>query len=91
VATADSIWAFELTQRGREIAGRLAVTALRFAPGPLPTQAPAEPSREVVRPRPEEIRAAAELAAPIADENLRESVEKAVAFSLARAREDRLV
>ena len=91
MATADSIWAFELTQRSREIAGRLAVPALRFAPGPLPAQAPAEPSREPLRPCAEDRRAASALAATIEDENLRETVEKAVAFSLARARSDRLV
>jgi hypothetical protein len=67
------------------------VPALRFAPGPLPTQAAPETPRDVVRPAPEDVRAAAELAAQIEDEKLRESVEKAVAFSLARARLDRPV
>ena len=41
VNTADSVWAFELGQRAREIAERLGVPKLRFAPGPLP-----EPSEE---------------------------------------------
>jgi predicted nucleic acid-binding Zn ribbon protein len=32
VHTADSVWAFELGHRAAEIAGRLGVTSLRFAP-----------------------------------------------------------
>jgi hypothetical protein len=90
VNTADSVWAFELGQRGREIAERLGAPRLRFAPGPLPeaspehTAAPLEPTRE------EEERARS-LAAGISDENLRESVQKAVRLSLARERRDRLV
>src|SRR3954462_1397835 len=36
VSTADSVWAFELGQRSGEIADRLGVPRLRFAPGPLP-------------------------------------------------------
>jgi hypothetical protein len=91
VATADSIWAFELTQRGREIAERLGVPALRFAPGPLPGNATAEPPSPVARPGAEQWRTAAGIAAAIDDENLRKSVEKAVAFSLVRPRSDRPV
>src|SRR5579871_2049106 len=41
VNTADSVWAFELGHRAGEIAVRLGVERLRFAPGPLP-----EPSEE---------------------------------------------
>ena len=37
VATADSIWAFELGHRAAEIAERLGVPKVRFAPGPLPS------------------------------------------------------
>jgi hypothetical protein len=85
VATADSIWAFELGQRSAEIAARLGRTALRFAPGPLP-----EPERdrgtEPVRPTAEEERAAARLSAGVTDEKLRETVQKAVSFALARER-----
>jgi hypothetical protein len=81
--TADSVWAFELAHRAAEIAPRLGVPALRFAPGPLPAQA-AAPATPGVQPGCEHRRAAARIAAPIGDENLRESVEKAVAFSLAR-------
>ena len=36
VSTADSVWAFELGQRAAELAERLAVPKVRFAPGPLP-------------------------------------------------------
>ncbi len=87
--TSDSIWAFELTQQGPEIAARLGVESLRFAPGPLagadvpaPKPAPAVPSVENTR-------AAAAIAAGIADPELRESVERAVSLSLARGPSDR--
>ncbi len=39
VNTADSIWAFELGHQAPEIAARLGVEKLRFAPGPLPEHA----------------------------------------------------
>ena len=91
VATADSIWAFELGHRGAEIAARLGVPGVRFAPGPLPAQATSEDRAAPLLPTPEEARAAAEIAAPLTDENLRESVQKAVSFSLARLRSDRPV
>jgi hypothetical protein len=87
VHTADSVWAFELGQRGREIAERLGVEKLRFAPGPLPetaearVQAPLEPTAE-------EETLAEELASGIGDEKLRESVQKAVRLGLARERRD---
>ena len=92
VNTADSIWAFELGHQAKEIAGRLqdlgcTVPKLRFAPGPLP-----EPDREAapapVEPTPAETARAVEIAAGIEDENLRESVQKAVQLSLARGRLD---
>jgi hypothetical protein len=88
VATADSVWAFELGQKAREIAGRIDAPAVRFAPGPLPETAVTAVS-EPLRPTAEEERRARELAAGILDENLRESVQKAVCFSLARRRADR--
>jgi hypothetical protein len=87
VNTADSVWAFELGQRSGEIAERLGVKKLRFAPGPLP-----EPDREApkphIEPTPAETAQAAAIAAEIEDENLRESVQKAVQLSLARGRLD---
>jgi hypothetical protein len=86
--TTDSVWAFELGQRATEIASRLGVPKLRFAPGPLPEP----PLETVVTPPPEVSPEDAELARAIAsvitDEKLRESVQKAVSFSLARGRSD---
>jgi hypothetical protein len=90
VHTADSVWAFELGQRAPEIADRLNVAKLRFAPGPLPTPS-VEDVREPVRPTAENVRQAATIAAAIEDENLRESVQKAVAFSLAAGTGDRSI
>ena len=85
VATADSVWAFELGQRAAEIGGRLGVERLRFAPGPLPEPA-SEPPVPPVSPTAEERRIAAELTAGVQDENLRETVQKALSFALARGR-----
>jgi hypothetical protein len=90
VNTADSIWAFELGQRAREIAERLGVPRLRFAPGPLP-QADDDPAPAPLEPTPEEEERARALASAVGDENLRESVQKAVRLSLARERRDRPV
>src|SRR5476651_1076880 len=83
VNTADSIWAFELGHQAAEIAARLGVEKLRFAPGPLPEPAAAAVSAEVLQPTPEQELEATAIAAPIEDENLRRSVQKAVSFSLA--------
>ena len=90
VNTADSVWAFELGQRAREIAERLGVPRLRFAPGPLP-EASEERAEAALEPTPEEEERARALATRIGDENLRESVQKAVRLSLARERRDRPV
>jgi len=90
VNTADSVWAFELGQRAREIAQRVGVPRLRFAPGPLP-EPPPERSENRVEVKPEEAELARALAAGIGDEKLRESVQKAVSFSLARGRVDRAI
>jgi hypothetical protein len=90
VNTADSIWAFELGQRAREIAERLGVPRLRFAPGPLP-QADDDPAPAPLEPTLEEEERARALASAVGDENLRESVQKAVRLSLARERRDRPV
>jgi hypothetical protein len=85
VNTADSVWAFELAHRAGEIAERLGVPAVRFAPGPLAVDAP-QPAREpVLEPSAGELREAAEIAAEVTDENLRKSVERAVSLGLARA------
>src|SRR5581483_5168864 len=88
VHTADSVWAFELGHRAGEIAERLGVAKLRFAPGPLP-EPDEERVVEAVQPTPEDDARAAEVAAGIEDEKLRESVQKAVKMSLARGRLDR--
>ena len=88
VSTADSIWAFELGQQAREIAERLGVPRVRFAPGPLP-EADEEPPEPALEPTPEEDELARALATAIGDEMLRESVQKAVRLSLARERRDR--
>jgi hypothetical protein len=90
VNTADSVWAFELGQRAREIETRLGVPKLRFAPGPLP-EASTEVAPEIPQPTPEEDERARALAAGIDDEKLRESVQKAVRMSLARERHNRSV
>jgi hypothetical protein len=86
VSTADSVWAFELGQRAREIAERVGVPKLRFAPGALPEPAD-EPVSAPLEVRPEDEERARAIAAGIGDENLREHVQKAVTFSLARARD----
>jgi len=91
VATADSIWAFELGHRGAEIAERLGVPKVRFAPGPLPSHEATAAPDAAPSPGPEELRRAAEIAAAVEDENLRESVQKAVSLSLARRASDRPV
>jgi len=87
VNTADAIWAFELTQRATEIAGRLAAPAVRFAPGPLAGAGePAiKPGGAAALPSPDQLAAAAEIATGIADQELRKSVQKAVGLGLARA------
>ena len=91
VATTDSVWAFELGHRGAEIADRLGVAKVRFAPGPLPAEVNAAPPATAVLPSPEHVDEAVAIASVIEDENLRESVEKAVAFSLAKSAGDRPV
>jgi hypothetical protein len=89
VNTADSVWAFELGQRGAEIAGRLGVTSIRFAPGPLARGAEAPTPVLVPLPSAEQRREAARIAAEVGDPNLRESIERAVSLGLARGSEDR--
>jgi predicted nucleic acid-binding Zn ribbon protein len=89
VATADSIWAFELGQRGAEIAARLGVSGVRFAPGPVPRSGSSPRRRRAASPTAEQRVEAAALVAAIGDENLRKSVQKAVLFSLVRQAESR--
>jgi hypothetical protein len=88
VNTADSVWAFELGHRAQEIAAKLQVESVRFAPGPLP-----EPDEEAVENpvevTPQDAERARAIASGIGDEKLRESVQKAVSFSLARGRSGR--
>jgi hypothetical protein len=93
VSTSSSAWAFELGQLEGEILPRLraalgkdAPKRLRFAPGPLPDRrepASARPRPAPPEPTPEQAREARELAAAIASEELRKSVEKAARASLA--------
>jgi hypothetical protein len=88
VNTADSVWAFELGQRAAEIAGKLEVEKVRFAPGPLP-EPDEEPVSNPVEVSPEDAERARAIATGISDEKLRESVQKAVSLSLARGRSNR--
>ena len=87
VNTADSVWAFELGQRAAEIAAKLDVPRLRFAPGPLPEPGSDEP-HEPVRPSPVDETRAAAIASAIEDPSLRETVKKAVELGLAMGRDD---
>jgi hypothetical protein len=92
VNTADSIWAFELTSRAQEIAARLGVGRIRFAPGRLPeTVEPGPDPAKSGPPEPSESlrREGARLAAGIEDENLRKIVARAAAASLAKGISDR--
>jgi len=97
VHTADSVWAFELTQlepRIRERLGELAPARLRFAPGPLPeaqTDAFTAPARVVPEPSDRDLATAEGMSAEIGDEKLRNLVSRAAAASLARARRGRSV
>jgi hypothetical protein len=95
VATSSASWAFELAQlepdviqRLRSATGKDAPAKLRFAVGKLPElglEDDERGERTPVKPGPEQLRKAAELAASIDDEELREAVAKAAAQSLLRA------
>jgi hypothetical protein len=99
VHTSSSAWGFELTQlaptilvRLRSELGEKAPVALRFAPGPLPEggiEATDEPGTSPPSIKQEHRKEAAELAASIEDEELRELVARAAAASLATAAADR--
>ena len=96
VATVSSTWAFELGRLADTILEQLRAElgthsprALSFAPGPVPDPPPdrvAESDSARVRTTPEEVAAAAALAAGIEDEQLRRLVARAAAASLARGR-----
>ena len=96
VHASSATWAFELGRMAAEILERLRAEAgadspptLRFVPGPIPEPA-AEPAERRAPPRPEVVAedrlGAAEIAAAIEDEELRETVARTVAASLARSR-----
>ncbi|MGZ8694992.1 MAG: DciA family protein [Gaiellaceae bacterium] len=100
VAASSSAWAFELTQlRGdvlprlqEAVAGEASLTALRFAPGRVPTPdggEATEPTGAAVAAGPQVVAAARELTAGLGDETLRNLVSRAAAASLERARNDR--
>ncbi len=98
VNAADSVWAFQLgtlaeaiLDRLREQVGDATPPALRFVPGPIPEPAAALPlqdKRDLIQVAPEDTALAFELAAGIEDEELRGTVARAAAASLARARAD---
>jgi hypothetical protein len=99
VAVLSSTWAFELGRMAPEILAKLiealpgsAPSALRFAPGPVPeppAPLPEQQAHPVASPAPEEVRAGAALAAGATDPELRETIGRAAAASLARARSAR--
>jgi hypothetical protein len=98
VATASSAWAFELALLADEILQKLAAAvgkdapgAVKFAPGPIPAP-PAPPVSEALRPPvvDDDTRLlAAELTSAMRDEELRETITRAAAASLAKAASSR--
>ena len=101
VSTSSSAWAFELglleadlRERLTERLGDRAPKQLRFAPGRLPESGgpgPEDADRRAPDVTEQHRQAGRELAAPIADENLRKLVAKAAAMSLAKPPDDRSV
>ena len=92
VHSRDSVWAFELTQRAKQISDRLPnKPKLKFVPGLLPDRRP-EPTQATPQGSPpatvEQIEQAAEWTAAIDDEELRKVVAKAAELSLVRATAD---
>lgn len=90
VNTADAVWAFELGQRAGEIAARLGIAKVRFAPGPLAGSI-ALPTPEPPRPTGRDQARAEEIVAEITSDKLRETLGKTISLSLARAASDRPV
>ncbi len=92
VNTSSSAWAFELGQLAPAILEKLhaklgesAPKGLRFATGHLPEslgEEPREPCADTREPTPEALQQAAEVAAGIEDDELRERVRRAAALSL---------
>lgn len=100
VATSSSSWAFELQQLETDIVRRLRATVasaaperIRFAVGKLPElgldDGDEDVAKHALEPGPEETEKAAEFAAVIDDEELRNLVAKAAAQSLANAASNR--
>jgi hypothetical protein len=95
VHTSSSTWAFELGQLAVRIGaalGPLAPARFRFTVGPLPEpsfETGEMPVQTVPEPSDSHRLRAEELAAEIADENLRKVVTKTAALSLAKADSDR--
>ncbi len=86
----DAIWGFELSQQATEISARLPGSPrLKFVPGPLPDEAPADVPAPPLEATPEQALEADEMTAEIMDPELRESVSKAIKAALARASDDR--
>jgi hypothetical protein len=98
VATISSAWAFELGLLAEEIIGKLraavgksAPASITFTPGPIPAP-PAALAEVAVAPLSvdaETRRLAEELTAAMSDAELRETIARAAAASLARAASDR--
>jgi predicted nucleic acid-binding Zn ribbon protein len=100
VATTSSAWAFELAHLQADLLARLRPAlgddtprGLRFAVGRVPEpgldREAADARRPPPEPGPEHRAQAAQLAASVEDDDLRELVAKAAAASLARAVSDR--
>ncbi len=94
VTTSSSVWAFELTKLEADVRSRLrarlgdsAPARHRFAVGRLPERGAAEPVTTPPRTVPivteADLRAGAEIAAPIENDELRALVARAAAASLA--------
>ena len=88
VSTADSVWAFELAHAAAELARRLGVPAVRFGPGPLPSHDDLPERPRLPRPTREQEARAAEIAAPIAHEEVRRTVQRAALSGLLRGAVD---
>ena len=99
VACSSASWAFELGLLGEQILGKLAATvgagaptAIRFSPGVVPS--PPAPLADKAAPVPREADGptrllAEELTAAMTDDELRATIARAAAASLARAASDR--